>query len=170
MYKASPLNLQFSRSSISVILLLLSWILGLALGIGSCLLAAPSFFSVMRSAILAPVSIVGLLVVFGLPFLLTALAAFCSRTGFLIPLAFCKAFCFGFVSCGLEFALPGAGWLLRLLVLLPDLLIQPVLLWLWLRCMDPDGCFWKDGCWYALACLALGILEQCLVSPFLALL
>ena len=119
-----------SRRRLAVILAF-TWCAGLILGAYTAILADIPFFSMMRTAPDARVSIPGLLAVMLLPFLFSAFAVYVSSLWLLVPIAFSKAFLFSYLSTGLSAVAGTSGWLLRFLWMFSDCLTVPVLLWFW---------------------------------------
>ena len=170
MYQIFVSNLPFQRRLPCRMLLCIAWILGLACGMIYAYHASDRFFAMMRSAAEGSVSIVGMFVIYALPFLLSAFAVFISRRELLIPLAFLKAFSFSAILFSFELAFCSAGWIIRLLVMLPDLVAMPLLLYYWFRCLEEE----RSNVMMDLAICAgfIGLLvffESCFISPFLAM-
>lgn len=163
-----PHFLTISRKP-SIPVLAFVWILGLLSG---CLLSAragTSFFLTMRTADFRGVSIIGLLSVFVLPLLFSALAVFIDQIWLLVPIAFAKAFCFSFLAFGITAAFDGAGWLIRWLLMFSDCCSLPLLWWYWLRSVSGSDVHYARG---TIACfaaaLAVGCVDYGLICPILA--
>lgn len=141
---------------------------GLVCGSLTYLLAGESLIPLMRSALYAPVSIVGPLFVSVFPILLSAYAVFLSNFVLLLPLCFVKAFLFSFASIGISQAFASAGWLIRSLLLFGSWTSLPILYWYWLRSLTPgyQFNFWETIFVCSLACL-LGSIHFGIISPFL---
>ena len=149
------------------LLLLIFWFAGLILGIAYTYRAQP-FASLMRSAVSGSVSIVGLGAVLFLPYLLTVSTVCFFRSIYLIPVAFCKAFAYGVCAACVEVAFGEAGWLIRLLLLFSDTASLPVLLWLWLRCLDNNRIARKQAFLKSAGALAIiGVVDYMVIAPFL---
>lgn len=152
----------------SVIFLAFIWCVGLAYGSLSHLYAGDFFVSLMRTAIVRPVSIVNLLAVSLLPFLFSAVAVFLSSRFLICCVCYIKAWLFGFVSAGCFFSFGTAGWLVWLMVCFRDMLCL-VILWLyWLHHYDRSDTFRIST---LLACITAVFLavsfDYCFISPTL---
>lgn len=158
------------RQSACKFWLLLLWCAGLILGVFFACQADDSTILMMRSAASAPVSISGLLVVFLLPFLLSASAVYLSQPLLLLATAFAKAFSFGFCAYAVDSAFRSAGWLMCLLLMFSDLCFLPVLMWFWLRHITGNRRSADvDLAVCAAIAVCIGLFDYCIVSPFLAM-
>ncbi len=123
----------------------------------------------MRSALLAPVSIVGLLSIWTLPFLLSAFVVFLGRPLWLLLICFSKAFCYAFVSLGFFLAFGTAGWLARILLLFSDWVCMPLLYWFWQRSLSGRR---RPSRWDVAALLSVmllvGSVDYRVIAPLLA--
>ena len=149
--------------------LALCWAASLCCGIYFWFHAGSSFLSLMRSSLYSSVSIVSLLLVTGLPFLLSAFAVFLSCHWLLPAIAFGKGFLFSFISMGALASFGCAGWLLRLLLCFSDLMSMPILYWFWLHCCRIRK--YGFGCCTVLSAaliFLIGSIDYCLIAPFLA--
>ena len=147
--------------------LALAWLTGLLFGVYIACSSNHSIYLVMRSAPESAVSIVGLLAAMLLPLLLTALAVYISKIQFVIPVAFCKAFLFAYLSVAALCCRIAGGWLLWLLLLFGDILSAPVYLRLWMRIPDNKPKFALFASSLA-AIVVIGFLDFHYISPFLA--
>ena len=165
----SKVYLPVGRHRACIFSLLLFWCAGLLLGVYSGTAAEDVSLALMRAAAGSRVSIVNLLAVTVLPFLLSAFAVFFSRQWLIFPLCFGKAFSFGFCAYAVCGAFPGAGWLIRFLLLFSDQCFIPVLFWFWIRHIGGQK---RNLRWDTAVCLGVaavvGSLDQWLISPFLA--
>ena len=125
-----------SRRSCKMLLALL-WCIGLICGI-SLAACTDTIASLMRACCDAGVSIVGLFFVPFVPFLISAIAVYCSIPLFIYVSGLAKSFLFGFCTCAVLAAFSDGGWLTCLLLLFTDLLTIPVLYLFQLRCLR-DG-------------------------------
>lgn len=153
---------------VTAIFLAFTLLAGLFIGAYTATLADPSSFSMMRTASNSCVSIVCLLSALLLPFIFTAFAVYISQYWLLIPIAFFKAFSFGYLSTGFMLLFHESGWLLRLLLMFTDCLSMPILCWLWLH--SCCGCAKSNFRAFVSAFLImLGIvcLDYQYISPFL---
>ena len=146
-------------------LMLLGFLCGIFLTVNS----DPSSVSLMRTAALSRVSIVGLLTVLLLPFLLSAFAVYTSSTYLLFPVCWLKAFSFSHSAGMISLAFGNAGWLVRWLLLFSSGLSLPVLIWFCMR--HGDGTHRKDLLRDFSVCMVLvlliGSLDFRVISPFL---
>ncbi|MBE6947591.1 MAG: hypothetical protein E7454_05010 [Ruminococcaceae bacterium] len=142
---------------------------GAGLGVYTAASFGQPFILMMRTALSSPVSIVGSIVAVFLPYFIS-LIAILTGSSFLKRLvcwlmifrytstAWCIAQCFG-----------TAGWLIRVLAQLPDMILIPVLVWLTIQ---HNYRFRKSiilACFTV--CLLLITLIQCyFVSPYLTML
>lgn len=145
-----------------------SWMAGLICGSAVAASAETPLFSLMRGALYAPVSIVGVLCVSVLPILFSAYAVFLSNFALLLPICFTKAFLFSFVSLGISWAFASAGWLMKILLLYSDWTSLPILYWFWLRSLSP---YRSVGLWETILAFTLmgllGSIHFSIISPFL---
>ncbi len=145
------------------------WMLGLVAGSAVFLSAGTVSASRMPWAFSSQVSIVGLLCVTGLPFLFSAFAVYVSHPGWMLPVVFLKAVSFASVSLGLLTGFGSAGWLMRLLLMFSDLCSLPLLMIFWIRYLPGERSLRFSGIAVFLFCaLAIGSIDYCFVSPFLA--
>ncbi len=148
-------------------MILALWIAGLLAGMGLAH-TGDTFFLTMRGTIGA-VSIPGLFLVLYLPFLLAAFAILISRRWLILPILTLKAFSFGFLVHGLEFAYGDSSWLLGLLLMFSGIATVPVLLWfLCRRLRQGIAGFYRDAAVYAVYAAVIGSLDYLVISPFLA--
>lgn len=124
--------------------------------------------SLMRAATQNCVSIVNLFLVMLLPFLFTALAVYVGRLWLLFPIAFLKAFIFGYLGSCVLHLYGTSGWLIRFLLMFSDCLSLPVLCWFWLRMLCRTGADMGRR-FLAAVCMLFGIvsLDYQFISPFL---
>lgn len=145
-----------------------AWFSGLICGTLVSLQTRNSLSALMRSALSAPVSIVGLLCVTVLPFLFSAFAVFLSKPILLLPICFAKAFVFAFCSTCILQAFGSAGWLIRWLLLFGDCASIPLLYWFWMRYLPGKRhLFCLESVWvFSLSFLTAGISYR-VISPLL---
>ena len=144
---------------------------GLLLGALLAPYAAEDYYLLMRRAAGSPVSIVGLFASILLPFLIAAYAVFISKPVLLYAVCFCKAVLFSFCCRGIQLSFGSAGWLVLILMQFSDLCMLPVLCWFSFRHLGNGTHQLKRD--FAIVCLigfAVGILDYCMVSPFLVML
>ena len=124
----------FWRSSGSRLFLLgLSWVAGLLLGAWAAFHSSADVFSLMLAAMNCRMSIVGVVLAYIFPLIVTGVAAFLSIPLLLPILAFLKAYLFGFSTCCISIVFGDAAWLMQFLFLFKDILTAIPLLWLWFR-------------------------------------
>lgn len=154
-----------SKPFIRGCLLIFAWVLGLGIGYSIC---KPCFFSMMRSALFQPVSIVGLFVCIFLPLILSFLFILLEKPIFVLIVCFIKSVAYGF-SCGLvSLYFHNASWLFRFLFLFSDSCFLLILLTFWLMTLAD----YRKTCYRAAqVCSVLGVLigaaDYFVFSPFL---
>lgn len=147
------------------------WCTGLILGVYAASLTDNILPSLMRSAVYSPVSIVGLLGVYLLPFLFTAIAVFLSKSWLILPICFYKSFSYGMCAHAVTLTFGNSGWLLQLLFLFSDTVMLFLLCWFWIRHIaGMRVSVVRDATICIVVFIILGILDCCCVSPFLAML
>ena len=154
---------------IPTLLLAFSMTIGLISGVFLALNDIPFSVSVMRTAVLIRVSIVGILSVQFLPFLLSAFAVYTFGRFWIIPICSLKAFSFGYTAAMVSQAFGDAGWLARWLLLNSSCMSLPLLIWFGIRHLDgkhQSSLFWDFGLCAALV-LWIGSLDYRVISPFL---
>ena len=145
------------------------WICGLLCGVAFFSVSSPETFSVMRRAVLCPVSIVGLINAALIPFLLSAFFALLSMNWMVMGICFVKAFLFAFVSLGMLSGFGSGGWLLRFFLLFGDSPALPLLYWCWMRFVRAAAHSWIMIA--VVCCLLLGaiILDYRVIAPFVCM-
>lgn len=146
------------------------WICGLLCGVAFFSVSSPDTLSVMRRAVLCPVSIVCLINAALIPFLLSAFFALLSMNWMVMGICFVKAFLFAFVSLGMLSGFGSGGWLLRFFLLFGDSAALPLLYWCWMRFVRTSAAH----NWIMIAvvcCLLLGaiILDYRVIAPFVCM-
>lgn len=145
------------------------WLVGLLAGGVSFSKAGIHYFLLMRSAVFCSVSIVGLFACNFLPFLLSAFAVFFNKPRLLYWICFFKAFIFAGCSYGIMVSFGSAHWLVRLLLQFSDCCLVSVLCWFCLRHINGNLYAVKRDCIICTGLIAaVGMLDYCVVSPFLA--
>lgn len=166
----SALVFPLSQRKFRTVFLAFCWCMGLLLGAFLAQHAGEVHLSLMRRAVSCPVSIVGLFAVL-LPFLFTAFAVVISNCWLYYPIAFFKAFLFSYHACVVSAAFGSAGWLVRYLFLFTDACTIPILLWLWiLGTGNHNSGLLRRTVICTLLSVAVGMIDFCFVSPFLAML
>lgn len=146
-----------------------AWCAGLLSGCIFGTVSASFPFSLMRTAMLRPVSIFGLLTVLYLPLLFSAFAVYISQIWLLIPICFLKAFAFSFLAAACSVQQASGGWLLRFLLLFSDCLAIPLLYWVWYRacCRSRRDALYSDLV-AGFLLLPIGAMDFLYISPFLS--
>lgn len=152
----------------SVAFLAFPWISGLVTGVVTSYFAGNSFFSLMRSVISSPVSIVGLLSAMLLPLLFSAFAVYISSPWLLIPTVFLKGFFYAYLCFGILLCFGDAGWLIRLLLIFSDTLMLPVFWMYWIRGLrgGRSDLLIRTAPAFSTA-LLIGSIDFSVISPFL---
>lgn len=130
-----------SRRSCKLMLTFL-WAVGFLCGC-YCAACADNLASLMRACCDADVSIVGLFFVPFFPFLISAVAVYCSAPLIICLTGLCKAFLLGFCVCAVYFCFSGGGWLVCLLLLFTDIVTVPALFLFQFRAVCGT---WKRTC------------------------
>ena len=140
------------------------WICGLLCGVAFFSVSSPETFSVMRRAVLCPVSIVGLINAALIPFLLSAFFALLSMNWMVMGICL-----FAFVSLGMLSGFGSGGWLLRFFLLFGDSTALPLLYWCWMRFVRAAAHSWIMIA--VVCCLLLGaiILDYRVIAPFVCM-
>ena len=153
----------------SIVFLAIWWFAGLILGALAAYHLSYSFFSLMRAAAQSRVSIVSLMTVTLLPLFASALAVFLDRPVWIFGISFVKAFLYSLCIAGTIGAFGSAAWLVAFLFLFSDNLTIPVLFLFCLRHIEGrKRSFWADCLICSGVCVLVGIIDSCLISPFLA--
>lgn len=144
------------------------WTLGLILGTFTPLAASDSVLFLMKSALLAPVSILVLLSTVLLPFLCVAIAVSVSAPEWLLCICFCKAFCFSAISVLVFSAFGSAGWLIRCLLLFSDMATAPLLYSFCRRHLSCTSRLNRYDFSTAISAVGFCLLDWAYISPFLS--
>ena len=145
------------------------WICGLLCGVAFFSVSSPETFSVMRRAVLCPVSIVGLINAALIPFLLSAFFALLSMNWMVMGICFVKAFLFAFVSLGMLSGFGSGGWLLRFFLLFGDSTALPLLYWCWMRFVRAAAHSWIMIAVVCCSLLGAIILDYRVIAPFVCM-
>ena len=161
----------FRKSSIRrffAFYLILCWALGILTGAGFAAANCDLYFSLMRGAVLQPVSIVGLLVSVFLPLFLTLFSFVSCRPAICLLVCFYKAVSYGFSGMLIVSLFSSAGWLIRMLFLFSDSIALTMLFWLWLRRCDDQNAYpgW-DSYICLIVCIFAAGMDYLVISPFL---
>ena len=168
MMKLSIFSLPASRRRGTTLILASFFLLGHLLGVWFSGSASELLFSTMRMLPGSHASVIGLLSAAVLPFLFSACAVYLRQPLLLIPIAFWKAFLFSYVGYGLFRAWGSAGWLMLSLTMFSSFGSMPVLCWYWLRHIGGRPFDLGACCLVLGGLLIIGIIDYCLIVPFLA--
>ena len=101
------------RKKNHVAFLFFFWLSGLLIGFSFFLVSKPFSFSMMRSILCIPVSIVGLSLTIFLPLFLSYFSLVVNKPFLALVSCFLKAFSFGFTYSCFNFKFHSASWLIR---------------------------------------------------------
>lgn len=157
------------RRNRNCILLAFCWMSGLLFGFLFYTFNQHTLSSLMRRAIFAPVSIVGLLISFLFPFLFSAFAVIIHTPIWIYPIACYKAFSFAVVSIGFVDGMGSAGWLYWILLMAGDILSLPALYLYWLHSlMDIQGTYAKPVLFLLMVAFLWGCVNTCFLLRVMA--
>lgn len=157
------------RSQLHLDALLMLWAGGIILGTTLGAEDSAIYFSLMRRSVATPVSIVGLGVCCALPFLFTAAVAWTGYLRLIYFFSFFKGYTVGFTGAICLTSYGTGGWLIRLLLLFPQLAVLPALWFIWLKLCRGENTFSVCGiCSLIGYLLAAFLVNYFLVAPFLA--
>lgn len=158
----------YFRKNIFLFILLVVWLLSYILGLFLYQFLQPFSSSVMRSVFLQPVSIVGLLLIYFLPLLLSYLSAFFDRQIIIYVVCFFTSVSFGFTFCCITEHFQSASWLFRLLFMFSEHCFILILGMLWIRSLKASiavsyWCFAVSG----IIGGVIATVDYLIISPFL---
>ena len=159
--------MQSGRSSTAIILAFM-FFTGLLCGTVTATYTEPSYLLMMRRGLTYPVSIVVLLPAVILPLLFSALAVFISQLWLLIPIAFLKAYLYGFLSSCIYISGQASGWLLHGLFMCTDCLSIPVMFWFWFRSCSNTKSNLSSFLLAVILVIGIAFIDYQFISPFLA--
>lgn len=147
---------------------------GVCFGIlAGCLVAVvadETLSSVMRMALMCPVSIFGLSASLFLPLVLSAFAVYLRKTSVLICIIVLKAFSFSCALTALAALIAAEGEMRILLLMFSDFLMFSVLCWFWLHVLEYGrGCLFRCTLLCLMLLTAIGCTDYWFISPLLAL-
>ena len=147
------------------VFLVTCWCIGLLLGY---LFFKPFSYSLMRSAVQQPVSIVGLFLTVFFPLIFAYFSFLINKPIFLQIVCFFKAVAFGFSGAFISAYFQSAGWLICLFMMFSDVCFSAVFLVLLLRCFS-GSCFQPmvDLAVSAILGICIVTADYFVVSPFL---
>ena len=150
-------------------ILTIIWLCGLLFGALFSLFSGAPDQEVIRSALHSRVSFFSLFSALILPLLITALLVYLSKLYFLFPLVFLKAFAFASIGTGFLNSFDSSSWLVHCFAMFSDILILPVLWYLWLHAFS----YKRDVTLRHITAAVIVVLSVCYidcfwVAPFLA--
>lgn len=126
----------------------------------------PSYLLMMRSAVKAPASIVGLMVVGIAPFLICLPMVSSGRPLLIYPICLCKVFLYAAGIYAIHLTFGRAGWLIVFLAQFSDFCLIPALFWFALRGLIGNKLRLRD----ILICFGISVLvillDYLVISPF----
>lgn len=154
--------------SFNCLALLLIWLSGLLVGCVFYFVNEALFLSMMRGALIAPVSFVGLFLIVFLPLILTYFSVLTEKPIIILIVCFFKSAAFTFCGLLISRLFFHASWLIRFLFLFTDSCFLSALLILW---FVRFSCPRFRGDWDVKLCAVFGVLvalvDYCRISPFL---
>ena len=158
-------NLQECRQNLCALALCAVFSAGLgALFAGT---SGDSYFLLMRMAASRPVSIVGSAVSVFIPFLVSVFIITHSKPWLVYLICGVRIFLFSSAASAIGRSFGSAGWLVRLMLQIPDLCLIPVLIWFSAVTLAGNCTKRVMICCILLAAM-IGMLDYCVISPFLA--
>ncbi len=143
------------------------WLIFYITGAHLATIVSPDTLSILRTHSYSYVSIVFLAIAAILPYILSSLILrFCSWH-FLLPLIGAKAYTMGFAGALIFLAYPGAGWLMRWLLVFTSSVQSVVILFFWLSNInDPAENAFKSTFTYSIWTFVCVALDCFCVYPF----
>lgn len=164
----NKLTVPFFQPNIRLYRLLGLWTLGLISGALAGSFRATDYFSLMRRALCAPVSVVSLFICVILPFAVTIVAGFWGKPWFIYVLSATKAFAFTYTGsiCLISFGV--SGWLVRVLLLFTQIATVPALWYVWLSfCRRKKELTYFSFSLLLLYLALIVLLDYYLIAPYL---
>lgn len=147
------------------ITLICCWVAGLIVGYCYC---EPYFLPLMHSAVLQPVSIVGLLACIFLPLICSYFSFLTDKPVIIMIVCFIKAVAFGFSGSLISQCFYTASWMIRFLFLFSDCCVMLLLWILWLRRFSNSHITgMKDISVCAVLCAGIAAADYFLISPIM---
>ncbi len=148
-------------------ILAFSWVCGISLGLFLASSMQEEFVSLMCTAAVNRVSIVGLLVMLLLPYVLSVVAFRFSCSVLLFLVVSWKGIYFSFCIYLIMVKFPTTGWLLCRLLLFSEFAILVPTFLFWIRSLKGNKQSLKfENLFYITVVLVVGILDYCIISPF----
>lgn len=126
-----------------------------------------TYILLMRMAASRPVSIVGSAVSVFLPFLVSVFLIAHSKPWLVYLICGIRLFLFSSAAFALGRSFGSAGWLVRLMLQMPDLCLIPVLIWFSAVTLA-RSCTKRVMIRCILLVAVIGMFDYCMISPFLA--
>lgn len=146
----------------------LFWIAGILLGFGLFFICRPFLFLQMRSAILQPVSIVGLCSSIFLPLFCTVVSILLNRPILALAVCFIKAASFSFSISWISAIYGAASWLVYMLFMFSDICFLLILFIYWFRFpYSFNAKFKRFFCSAVLFGSLIALGDYFIISPFL---
>lgn len=161
----SSCNLQECRQNFCTLVLCAVFSAGLGAWFADT--SGDTYIFLMRMAASRPVSIVGSAVSVFLPFLVSLFIITHSKPWLVYLICGIRIFLFSSAAFALDRSFGSAGWLVRLLLQMPDLCLIPVLIWLSLYSLA-GRCAKRILICCIVFAVVIGMLDYCMISPFLA--
>lgn len=140
---------------------------GAGFGVYFAATANHSYILLMRMAVSRPVSIVGSFAAVFVPYFASFLVVSNSKPWLVYFFCAMRIFFFTSASWAVASAFGSSGWLIRNMLLFPDIFLLPMLIWFSVSRLSRNKS--RRCCVLCLAYTALiGIINYCVVSPFLA--
>lgn len=158
-------NLQECRQILCILALCAVFLAGF--GVLFARTAGDTYIFLMRMAASRPVSIVGSAVSVFLPFLVSVFLITHSKPWLVYLICGVRLFLFSAASWAIGQSFGSAGWLVRLMLQLPDLCLIPVLIWFSAVTLA-GNCTKRVTICCILFAAVIGMLDYCVISPFLA--
>lgn len=169
MQNLKPKSYIFQSQTISIFLLISTWVVGSIVGFLIYNQAGSNYSSLMHGASISAVSIVGLLLSILLPFLLTAFAVFFSCPAIVYFVCLLKAISYGLCSLSVYGLYGRAGWLAQLLIMFTEncTTLSLWVSWLCFLAYRSDKKPYYFGVCFIISAVC-GIMDLLVFSPFTA--
>ena len=143
------------------------WMLGLCAGSCLGLFFEPYSISMMRSAAVQPVSIVGLCLSALFPLVFTYFSVYLHKPIIIFSVCLFKTLAFAFSGAVIAKCFGNSGWLMQVLLLFSDSCVLPVLFLVWFWCLGDSSDMKRiPFLSYCIFCITVAAVDCYLVSPF----
>ena len=157
------------KRKLSRLFLAFCWVSGILAGVWVSCLTGDILLSLMRRALMAPVSISGLLTAATFPFLISALAVFLSCPSWLFLFSFLDGLLYGLSFFALYSCFASTGWLLRSLLCFSALVSAVLTFWYRLRYISGERKFsYTEFLLFGAFAVLIGSIDYAYVAPLLA--